>query len=110
MRVLELISGNPVSSSDGYDKIEFGRDEEVTPPICRIRLYCKAVDDAGTTEGTMRVYLYAVQFGFPSIGMAETTPGEITLEGSCRVVQYNELAVLVDKNMFGRIEAIQDAT
>lgn len=109
MRVLELISGNPVSSSDGYDKIDFGRDEEITPPRCRIRAYCRAVDDTGVTEGAMRVYLYAVQFGFPSIGMAETTPGEITLEGSCLHVNYDELAVATDKNMFGRIEAVQSA-
>lgn len=108
MRVLELISGNPVSSTSAHDSIDFGRDEEISPPKCRIRLKCDAVDETGVTEGYMYVYLYAVQFGFPSIGMAETTPGEITLEGSCLVVQYNELAVNVGKTMFGRIDAIVD--
>jgi hypothetical protein len=106
MRVLELISGNPVSSSSGYDQIDFGRDEEITPPKCRVKLKCKAVDETGTTEGAMWVYLYAVQFGFPSIGMAETAPGEVTLEGSCLVVQYDDDALLVAKETFGRIEAI----
>jgi hypothetical protein len=109
MRVLELISGNPVSSTSTFDRIEFGRDEEISPPRCRIRLRCDAVDETGVTEGYMDVYLYAVQFGFPSIGMAETTPGEITLEGSCLMVDYNELAVLQPQAVFGRVEAIVDA-
>jgi len=106
MRVLELISGNPVSSSDGYDRILLGTSAEITPPKCRLRLRCQAVDENGENEGYMYVYLYAVQFGFPSIGMAETTPGEVTLEGSCLLTTYNELAVQETENTWGRLQAI----
>jgi len=109
MRVLELISGNPVSSYSGYQDIQVGTDAEITPPRCRLKLRCKAVDENGENEGFMYVYVYACQFGFPSIGMAETTPGEITMEGSCLQVGYDEDAVAMVKDAFLRIEAIQSA-
>jgi hypothetical protein len=107
MRVLEMISGNPVSSAGGVDWIEFGRDEELSPPTVRFRLQCPAVDETGTVTGKyMYVYCYKVQCSFPSVGMEEVTPGEVTIEGNCLRCDDDDQGNDLPGDVFGRIEAL----
>lgn len=110
MRVLEMISGNPVSSASGVDYIEFGREEELSPPTVRFRLQVPVVDEVGGNNAKrMLVYLYKVQCSFPSIGMEEVTPGEVTIEGNCLRADDNELGAAIAKECFGRLQALAAA-
>lgn len=110
MRVLEMISGNPVSSAAGVDFIEFGREEELTPPTVRFRLQCPLVDeDGGNSAKRMLVYLYKVQCSFPSIGMEEVTPGEVTIEGNCLRCDDDDQGAALAKDCFGRLQALSTA-
>lgn len=109
MRVLELVSGNPVSSASGMDKIEFGREEELTPPLLRFKLKCRAVSQDGTTSGYLYVYCYKVACSFPTIGMEETAPHEMTITGKCLHTVYDELAAALPTECFGRIEGLAAA-
>jgi len=106
MRVLELISGNPVSSASGVDKIEFGRDEELNPPYVSFKLKVTAEDNSGTS-GYMYVYCYKVQCGFPSVGMEETTPSEVTIEGNCLRGYYDSEGNQFPYQVMGRVEAVE---
>lgn len=46
-RVIELISGSPVSSAQGTDQIYAGTSGEVNPPYVRLRAYAQAIDASG---------------------------------------------------------------
>lgn len=77
-RILEIITGSPVSSAQGTDMIYFGRDEELSAPWVRLRLQQKAVDTAGT-EGYFEVIIFKAQGTLPAITMRETTAGDYTV-------------------------------
>jgi len=79
LRILELVTGNGVSSISGAERMYFGTDEELTPPLVRLKMVATAIDGSDT-EGYIIVIAYKARGRFPSIGMAETTPGEISIE------------------------------
>lgn len=109
MQVLEMITGNPVSSMPSTEAIDFGRDEELTPPVVSFKLAAQSVDTtAPETERFFRVLCYRVQCKFPEIGMAETTPGEVTINGNCLKSVYNTEGGGC-KRCFGRLEPLATA-
>lgn len=79
LRILEIVTGNAVSSVSGAEKMYFGTDAELTPPLVRLKMVAAAID-GDDTEGYLIVVAYKARGKFPSIGMAETTPGEIAIE------------------------------
>ena len=106
MQVLEMITGNPVSSMPNTEAIDFGREEELTPPLVRFKLIAQSVDaTAPATERYFRVLCYKVQCRFPEIGMAETTPGEVTINGDLLKSTYDTEGNAC-KKCFGRIEGL----
>lgn len=46
-RILELVTGSPVSSAQGADMIYAGTASEVNAPYVRLRAYAQAVDASG---------------------------------------------------------------
>lgn len=78
MRILEMVSGSAVSSYADVDSVQFGTESELSPPSVRLKLQCLAVDDSGN-EGLQIVYCYKAKGQFPSIGMAQTTPGVVEI-------------------------------
>lgn len=109
MQVLEMISGNPVSSMPSTEAIDFGREEELTPPVVSFKLACQSVDTtAPATERFFRVLCYRVQCRFPEIGMSETTPGEVTINGNLLMSVYNTEGTGC-KKCFGRLEPLATA-
>jgi hypothetical protein len=79
-RLMEMISGSPVSSAQGTDLIYFGREEELDPNKVRLRLHCKARDIDTASEGYAESIVFSAQGGLASFQMAETTPGEYAFE------------------------------
>lgn len=79
-RMMELISGSPVSSAQGADLIYFGRDEELDANKVRLRLQCKARNYDTGTEGYAEAIVFSAQGGLASFSMQETTPGEFSFE------------------------------
>ena len=78
MRIMEMVSGSPVSSYTSVDSIQFGVNEELTPPAVRLKLVCEC-KDGSENEGEVLVYAYKAVGQMPSIGMAQTTPGVVEI-------------------------------
>jgi len=78
MRILEMVTGSPVSSYADVDSIQFGTEDELTPPAVRLKMVCDAKDSI-ETEGEVLVYAYKAVGQMPSIGMAQTTPGVVEI-------------------------------
>lgn len=108
-RIMELLSGSPVSSAQGTDEIYFGRDEELNPPAVRLRLQCKAVDTGATsTTGYYEIMIFKAQGFLPPLSMRETTAGEftITFEG---LLATKDTAGNTIPAAMGRVKALKTA-
>ena len=86
MRVLELITGNAVSSygagaEAGGEGIYFGTECELSPPSVRLKMKVTGRDHANSdTRVDVFVFCFKASGPFPTINMAETTPGDVTHE------------------------------
>ncbi len=82
MRILEMISGNTVSSAAGTERILVGTDNELTPPLVTLDLLCVAVDPAAATPS--RVYQQVIVFKatakFPDVDFKAVSAGEMGIE------------------------------
>jgi len=78
MRIMEMVSGSPVSSYADVDSMQFGTEEELSPPSVRLKMLCEC-KDASENEGLVYVYAYKAIGQMPSIGMAQTTPGVVEI-------------------------------
>lgn len=107
-RILELISGSPVSSAQGTDIIQFGTSAEVSPPFVRLRLQQKAID-ASNNSGYMEVIVYKAQGMLPTMTMRETTPGEYTVEFDALAATYNESGAVVSGNPYFKATALKSS-
>lgn len=107
-RILEMISGSPVSSAQGTDQIEFGTVNEISPPFVRLRLQQKAVDSSNT-EGYLQVVIYKAQGTMPSMTMRETTPGEYTVEFDALAATYNESGATLEGNPYFKVTALKSS-
>ena len=68
-RLMEMISGSPVSSANGADLIYFGRTEELSPNRVRLRLQCRAVDHDTKAEGFAEAIVFDAQGGMAPFSM-----------------------------------------
>lgn len=75
--IFEMLSGSPVSSAQGTDKMYFGRDEEINPPVVRLRLQQKAIDQNGNT-GYFETIIFQARGMLPPITMREVTASDYT--------------------------------
>uniref|UniRef100_A0A6M3XEV7 Tail protein n=1 Tax=viral metagenome TaxID=1070528 RepID=A0A6M3XEV7_9ZZZZ len=108
LRVLEMITGNDaVTSMAGKEKMYFGTDEELTPPLLRLKMVAKAVDE-DDTEGYIIVIAYKARGRFPTINMSETTPGEISIEFRLLKSTVDDQAITVT-SCLGHLEAVPAA-
>lgn len=85
LRVLEIISGNNVSSSAGGEHLYLGTDGELTPPLVMLRLQAVATDpDAASPTRILRqVVLFKALAKLPDQEMKDTAANELTLEFDC---------------------------
>lgn len=107
-RVLEMISGSPVSSAQGTDQIRFGTTAEITPPFVRLRLQQRAVDSSNTA-GYLEVIIYKAQGMLPSMTMREVTPGEYTVEFDALAATYNENGAVVEGSPYFRVKSLKSS-
>ena len=108
MRILEMISGNAVSSAAGAERLEFGTDAELTPPIVRLRLKARARDV--TTEGTgyFHIIAYKAKGSISAPPMSETTPGEMTYTFTLlKSLKDAAGATLPGNGSFGYVSAVE---
>ena len=78
MQILEMVTGSGVSSYLNIDSMQFGTEAELTPPSVRLKLRAD-IKDSADNEGLQYVYCYKAIGQFPSIGMAQTTPGVVEI-------------------------------
>ena len=104
LRILEIVTGNAVSSVSGAERMYFGTDAELTPPLVRLKMVAVAVD-GDDVDGFLIVVAYKARGRFPSIGMAETTPGEITIEFRLQKSEVDDQANTIPSAM-GHLEAV----
>ncbi len=78
MQVFEMITGTGVSSYSYVDSIQFGTETQLTPPAVRLKLRAD-IKDSADAKGLQYVYCYKAIGQFPSIGMAQTTPGVVEI-------------------------------
>lgn len=104
LRVLEIVTGNATSSVSGGEQIYFGTDGELTPPLVRLKMVAKAIDQ-DDTAGYFVVVAFKARGRFPSLGMAETTPGEVSIDFKLQKSVYDDRANAVESS-FGRMVAV----
>jgi len=104
LRVLEMVTGNATSSISGGERLYFGTDEEFTPPLVRLKMVARAAD-ADDTEGYLTVVAYKCRGRFPSLGMAETTPGEVSIEFRLLKSAYDDQANSIPE-AYGHLDAV----
>lgn len=105
--VLETVTGNATSSVSGGEQLYFGTNEELTPPLVRLKMVAKAVDD-DDTEGYLVVVAFKARGRFPTIGMSETTPGEISITFKLQSSTIDDRANTIPV-AFGRVVAAPTA-
>lgn len=89
--VLERITGSPVSSAQGADQMKFGVEEEISPPVVRLKVIVRAVDTSNNTGGYFHITIFKAQGRLPTLNARETTPGEFE-------VMFKALAATYDEN------------
>ncbi len=101
-----MLSGNIASSVAGIERVIFGAERELTPPLLRLKLTCVAIDaDAAVPTRTyQQVILFKTQAKFPDIQFKAASPGAVPLEFDAykSVVNHNGTAC---ESAFGQIEA-----
>lgn len=108
MRVLELITGNAVSSyvsgdDAGAEAIYFGTEGELSTNPVRLKMKVLGKDHAASDAQTfMYVYAWKATGPFPTINMAETTPGDVTHEMRLLKTTSDDLGNTVGE-AFGRL-------
>lgn len=82
MKILEIVSGNTVSSSGGIESIYFGTEGELTSPLVMLELDCVATDPAAAVPSRVyqTVILFKCRVKFPDLEYKAAAPGEIVLE------------------------------
>ncbi len=108
-RILEMISGNPVSSVGANgDRIEFGNENEISPPFVRLRLQQKAVNYDTNAEGYVEAIVYKAQGELPSFTMREVTPGEYTVMFDALKALFDDTgAALPAPGVFGHFKGLK---
>lgn len=105
MRILEMVTGSPVSSYLNTDMMQFGVEDELTPPAVRLKLLTLAKDAAGN-EGYLYAFCYRARGNMPSIGMAQTAPGEVEIQFDLEADTKNHLGQTLSGNAYGRAEIV----
>jgi hypothetical protein len=108
-RILELVTGSPVSSAQGADMIYAGTSVEVNPPYVRLRAYAQAIDQNGTT-GYLKVTIFKAQGVMPGVTMRETTPGEFQIEFDALLSSTDENGNTLGSNAYYKVEALKSNT
>ncbi len=82
MRILEVVSGNTVSSAAGVERIYFGTDGELTPPVVVLDLVAVATDSEAATPTRVyqQIVLFKCQVKFPDLQNRHVAPGEIVID------------------------------
>jgi hypothetical protein len=90
---LERISGNIASSVAGQERVIFGAERELTPPLVRLKLVCVTIDPdaASPSRKYQQVILYKCQTKFPDIQFRASAPGEVPFEFDAYKSTVNEL-------------------
>lgn len=85
LRVLEIISGNNISSSAGGEYLTLGTDGELTPPLVMLDLTAVATDPdaASPTRLYRHVILYKAEAKLPDQEFKDTAANELTIEFDC---------------------------
>lgn len=104
LRVLEIVTGNATSSVSGGEQLYFGTNDELTPPLVRLKMVAKAIDQ-DDTEGYFVVIAFKARGRFPSLGLAETTPGEVSIDFTLQQSAYDDRANSIPA-AFGRMVAV----
>jgi hypothetical protein len=105
-RILELATSSPVSSAQGADEIEFGVDGELAPPVVRLKLICKARNDATNTNGYMHITVYKAQGRMPTLNMRATTHGEYEIMFKGLYATYNDLGGAISGG-YGKVSGLK---
>ena len=106
MRVLELITGNSVSSysGTGAEAIHFGEASAITPPSVRLRMKVQAKDHNSSDATTYAwVYIFKATASFPSFSMEEVTPNSMELNFRGLRVTDDDAGATIAK-AYGRLE------
>jgi len=106
-RVLELISGNGISSVGAAEYLPLGSDAELTPPSVRLQLKCRARDVTNEANSYMHVVLYKCLVRYSPPGFAETTPSAITFNVTAlKSLKDDSGNTLPGKGAFGSMRAM----
>ena len=105
MRILEMVTGSAVSSYTNTDMIYLGSEDELTPPAVRLKLLALA-KDASDNEGYLYVYCYRAKGNMPSIGMAQTAPGEVEIQFDLESDTKNHLGNTLPSARYGQSEIV----
>lgn len=104
LRVLEILSGNNISSSAGGEFLYLGTDGELTPPLVMLRLQAVATDPdaASPTRGYRQIVLYKAVAKLPDQELKDTAANELMLEFDALRSTLNEVGNTIPA-AFGRL-------
>jgi len=105
MRVLELISGNAVSSynTTSAEAIHFGTDGEITPPSVRLKLRVQAKDHSSDATAYAWLYIFKARAAIPPFNAAQTAANQMEMNfRALRVTDDDQGRTIAQA--YGRIE------
>jgi hypothetical protein len=106
-RILELISGNGISSIGTAERLVFGTPEELTPPPVRLKLRCHARDMTNEANSHFEVVLYKCSMRYTPPAFAETTASALTFNVTALKATKNDSgATLPGKGAFGHMQGM----
>ena len=82
MRIMELVSGNTISSAAGIESIYFGTQSEFSPPLVVLEVSAVGTDPANASPTTIyaNAYLFKCQAKFPDVDFKALAAGEFVVD------------------------------
>lgn len=104
--VFERITGSPVSSAQSADTQYFGREEEISPNLVRLKIIVRAANKDTNTEGYFHITVFKAQGRMPSVNARDVTPGEFEIQFKALAATYDENGASIPES-YGRYDGLK---